>query len=76
MLDQRTTFRGLAIDLLEFIRANRKYFVIKPNDEYGGKGVTLGFAASQSAWDDAIEIGAREDLWCRKLSIFTKNLYL
>ena len=60
MLDQRTTFRGLAIDLLEFIRANRKYFVIKPNDEYGGKGVTLGFAASQSAWDDAIEIGARE----------------
>ncbi len=53
--DERTTFRGLQIDLLEFVRNNRAYFVIKPNDEYGGKGVTLGFSASQSEWDDAIE---------------------
>ena len=52
--EQETTFRGLKIDLLEFVRANRKYFVIKPNDEYGGKGVTLGFAATQSEWDTAI----------------------
>ncbi len=52
--EQKTTFRGLKIDLLEFVRANRKYFVIKPNDEYGGKGVTLGFAASQEEWDAAI----------------------
>ena len=52
--EQKTTFRGLKIDLLEFVRANRKYFVIKPNDEYGGKGVTLGFAATQEEWDAAI----------------------
>jgi uncharacterized circularly permuted ATP-grasp superfamily protein len=53
--EQKTTFRGLRIDLLDFVRANRKYFVIKPNDEYGGKGVTLGFAASQQEWDDALD---------------------
>ena len=53
--DCRTMFRGLRINLLEFVRANRQYFVIKPNDEYGGKGVTLGFASSQSEWDDAIQ---------------------
>ncbi len=52
--EQHTTFRGLKIDLVEFVRANRKYFVIKPNDEYGGKGVTLGFAATQAEWDAAI----------------------
>lgn len=52
--EQTTTFRGLTIDLVEFVRANRKYFVIKPNDEYGGKGVTLGFAASQAEWEEAI----------------------
>ena len=52
--EQKTTFRGLKIDLLDFVRANRKYFVIKPNDEYGGKGVTLGFAATQAEWDAAI----------------------
>lgn len=52
--EQKTTFRGLKIDLLDFVRANRKYFVVKPNDEYGGKGVTLGFAATQEEWDAAI----------------------
>ncbi len=52
---EQTTFRGLRIDLLEFVRANRKYFVLKPNDEYGGKDVTLGFTASQSEWDAALE---------------------
>lgn len=55
--EQKTSFRGLAIDLVHFIRANREYFVLKPNDEYGGAGVTLGFAASQSEWDEAITRG-------------------
>ncbi|MBO6576597.1 MAG: hypothetical protein JJ896_13295 [Rhodothermales bacterium] len=53
----RTSFRGLPIDLVEFVRANRQFFVIKPNDEYGGTGVTLGFAASQGEWDTAIQTG-------------------
>ena len=53
--NEKTTFRGLKIDLVEFVRNNRQYFVIKPNDEYGGKGVTLGFSASQQEWDAAIE---------------------
>jgi hypothetical protein len=52
--NEQTTFRGLKIDLIDFVRSNRRYFVIKPNDEYGGKDVTLGFAASQSEWDDAL----------------------
>ncbi len=51
---QATTFRGLPVDLVDFIRKNRAHFVIKPNDEYGGKGVVLGFQASESEWDDAI----------------------
>jgi uncharacterized circularly permuted ATP-grasp superfamily protein len=54
---QETSFRGLDIDLVAFVRRNRDYFVIKPNDEYGGTGVTLGFAATQDAWEDAIERG-------------------
>jgi len=58
--EKPTTYRGLPIELLEFVRQNRKYFIIKPNDEYGGKGVTLGFAAAPSEWDDAIEEGLRE----------------
>ncbi len=56
----KTSFYGLDIELLDFVQRNREYFVIKPNDEYGGKGVTLGFAADQSAWDAAVEQGVRE----------------
>lgn len=55
--DAETEFRGLTIDLVEFVRHNRRYFVIKPNDEYGGTGVTLGFEASQDEWDAAINEG-------------------
>ncbi len=54
---QKTTFRGLTIDLLNFIAANRQYFVIKPNDEYGGSGVTLGFQSTLAEWETAIERG-------------------
>lgn len=58
--EQKTRFRGLEIDLAPFVRRNREYFIIKPNDEYGGKGVTLGFAASESEWDAAVDQGLRE----------------
>ncbi len=52
-----TSFRGLTIDLIEFVRNNRQYFVIKPNDAYGGSGVTLGFEVTQAQWDEAIQRG-------------------
>lgn len=55
--EAKTSFRGLNIDLVEFVRSNRQYFVIKPNDQYGGAGVTLGFEATQDAWDAAIARG-------------------
>jgi hypothetical protein len=54
---QTTSFRGLDIDLLEFVRDNQRYFIVKPNDEYGGAGVTLGFEASESEWETALDHG-------------------
>jgi len=44
-----------ARDLLPFISANREQLVLKPNDEYGGKGIVLGWEVDQSAWDKAIQ---------------------
>jgi hypothetical protein len=43
------------VDLLAFIRANRENLVLKPSDEYGGTGVTLGWETSERDWDEAIE---------------------
>ncbi|HYL69011.1 MAG TPA: circularly permuted type 2 ATP-grasp protein [Candidatus Limnocylindria bacterium] len=53
--DTRTTRDGEPIDLLKYVRANRENFVMKPNDEYGGTGVTLGWETDPAAWDAAIE---------------------
>jgi uncharacterized circularly permuted ATP-grasp superfamily protein len=52
--ERRVTRDGASIDLVPYLRANRERFVIKPNDEYGGTGVTLGWETSESDWDAAI----------------------
>ncbi len=51
----RTTHDGKSIDLVDYIRANREHLVIKPNDEYGGAGVILGWESEESKWDRLIE---------------------
>ncbi len=52
----RTTCDGQEIDLLAFMRDpdRRAELVLKPNDEYGGKGVFLGFESNEAEWDEAI----------------------
>jgi uncharacterized circularly permuted ATP-grasp superfamily protein len=51
----RTTIDGQTIDLLEHLRAHREHFVIKPNDEYGGAGVVLGWESDEAAWSAALD---------------------
>ena len=52
----RTTYQGAEIDLVAFMRDpdRRAELVLKPNDEYGGKGVFLGFESTAAQWDAAI----------------------
>ncbi|MFL5616135.1 MAG: hypothetical protein ACJ796_20885 [Gemmatimonadaceae bacterium] len=47
-------------DLLPFIAANREQLVLKPNDEYGGKGIVLGWEVDQSGWEQAIRVALAE----------------
>jgi uncharacterized circularly permuted ATP-grasp superfamily protein len=56
---QKTSFYGLRIDLADFVSKNRELFVIKPNDEYGGKDVTLGLHATDAEWHAAVDRGIR-----------------
>lgn len=54
----RTTYQGQEIDLVKFMRdpERRAELVLKPNDEYGGKGVFLGFESTAAQWDAAIAV--------------------
>lgn len=50
-----TTYNDEEIDLLEFVRSNRDRLVLKPNDDYGGHGIFIGWESDARAWDEAIE---------------------
>lgn len=53
--DRSTYYQGREIDLLPYIKDNRDQFVIKPNDEYGGTGVVIGWEATDEEWSAAIQ---------------------
>ncbi len=53
--DVRTAHHGAPVELLAFLRNERENLVLKPSDEYGGSGVTLGWESSEAAWDETIE---------------------
>lgn len=55
-----TEYNDKKFDLLEFLRRNRETFLLKPNDDYGGKGIVLGWETSQSDWERAIDEALRD----------------
>jgi uncharacterized circularly permuted ATP-grasp superfamily protein len=50
----RTRRGGREIDLPVFVRDHRDELVMKPNDEYGGKGVFIGADMSEAEWQAAL----------------------
>lgn len=54
--EEETLNHGDTIDLVEWTRANPQKLVLKPNDDYGGHGIYIGWNSSQSEWDDAIAV--------------------
>ena len=54
VMERRTSRAGESVDLVEHVRRRRDSFVLKPNDDYGGRGLVLGARASESEWDEAL----------------------
>lgn len=55
LADGTTEKDGRTTSLLELAVRERDRLVLKPNDEYGGTGVLLGWETSSSAWSSAID---------------------
>jgi hypothetical protein len=53
--EERTIRHGDEIDLPAWILAHRERLVLKPNDEYGGKGVFIGWETKEAEWTRALE---------------------
>ena len=52
--ESRTTHGGQEVDLPDFILGRRDRLVMKPNDEYGGKGVFIGWEMADDEWTRAL----------------------
>jgi hypothetical protein len=52
--------RGERIDLLPWAVRNQERLVLKPNDEYGGKGVLIGWETDSSTWERSLEAALEE----------------
>jgi uncharacterized circularly permuted ATP-grasp superfamily protein len=53
--ERKTTYEDATVDLMPFLAQHKDEFVVKPNDEYGGKGVVLGWMVSQSEWEKILQ---------------------
>ena len=53
--DESTDYFGKEIELLEFVAANRDRFVLKPNDDYGGHGISIGWNTNETKWNEALQ---------------------
>ena len=53
--ERKTMYGGQEIDMVAFIAENKHRLVLKPNDEYGGKGVVIGWVSSDEAWQEALK---------------------
>ncbi|HEY0079036.1 MAG TPA: hypothetical protein VGB73_10350 [Pyrinomonadaceae bacterium] len=51
----RTERNGETIDLLEFVADARDRLVLKPNDDYGGHGIYIGWNTDEIAWSEALK---------------------
>jgi len=49
-----TTYGGRTVDLTDFVVRAKDRLVLKPNDEYGGKGVVLGWTVDRHEWEQTL----------------------
>jgi hypothetical protein len=73
--ERRTMFEGKEIDLPQFIRDNRERLVLKPNDEYGGKGIVLGWEATDAEWDAGLAAAKEEPYIVQDRIMLPKEAY-
>ncbi|HEY0319330.1 MAG TPA: hypothetical protein VGC66_00005 [Pyrinomonadaceae bacterium] len=54
LIERKTSHRGRMVDLIEHVRRHRAAFILKPNDDYGGRGIFFGGSLSDSEWEEAL----------------------
>jgi hypothetical protein len=51
---EKSRYYGKEIDLLDFVSKTSDRLVLKPNDDYGGHGIYIGWNADEISWQEGI----------------------
>lgn len=51
---EETEYYGKKIDLMEFTARTSDRLVLKPNDDYGGHGIHIGWSTDEISWEEGI----------------------
>ncbi|MBS1792520.1 MAG: circularly permuted type 2 ATP-grasp protein [Acidobacteria bacterium] len=54
--EEKTVNHGAEIDLVDWTRANKSKLVLKPNDDYGGHGIYIGWVSTEAEWEEAMKV--------------------
>ena len=46
---------------MEHVRRHRADFILKPNDDYGGRGISFGNRVDETEWERMLEVALAED---------------
>lgn len=55
VIEEKTEHYGEEIELLDFIMRRQDRLVLKPNDDYGGHGIYIGWNTDEAAWREAMQ---------------------
>ncbi len=53
--ERQTEYSGQKVDLIPFIHQQQERLVLKPNDDYGGRGIVLGWTVDSTEWEQAVQ---------------------
>ncbi|MDQ1738712.1 MAG: hypothetical protein QOE53_364, partial [Pseudonocardiales bacterium] len=55
VIDTETDVDGDSVKLLDYCRAHREELILKPCDDHGGRGITVGWMVDDRDWADALD---------------------
>ena len=69
----RTVYGGVEFDLETLILNQQEQFVLKPNDDYGGHGVFLGWEMDKKQWQEAVKAALRKPYMVQERVLIEKT---
>lgn len=73
--ERHTRFHGDDVDLVPWMLQNRERLVLKPNDEYGGSGIVLGWDVDDAGWEAAVRLALDEPYIVQERIVLPEEAY-